>query len=118
MERRMKDIARLIDPVVALAEEAGRAILAVYETDFSVREKDDSSPLTQADLASHRCITAGLRVIDPKTPILSEEGGMPDFAERSRWTARRNSSTATANSPSTSPASGATGRYSGSFTSR
>ena len=82
----MKDIARLIDPVVALAEEAGRAILAVYETDFSVREKDDNSPLTQADLASHRCITAGLRVIDPETPILSEEGGMPDFAERSRWT--------------------------------
>jgi len=82
----MKDIARLIDPVVALAEEAGRAILAVYETDFSVREKDDNSPLTQADLASHRSIIAGLRAIDPETPILSEEGGMPEFSERSRWT--------------------------------
>jgi len=81
----MKDIAELIDPVVALAEEAGRAILAIYDTNFSVREKDDKSPLTQADLASHRCITAGLRSIDTDTPILSEEGGMPDFAERGRW---------------------------------
>ncbi|MDH4107716.1 MAG: 3'(2'),5'-bisphosphate nucleotidase CysQ [Gammaproteobacteria bacterium] len=81
----MKDRAQLIEPLVELAEAAGRAILAVYETDFAVRHKDDDSPLTQADLASHRCIVAGLRALDPSTPILSEEGGMPDFAERSRW---------------------------------
>ncbi|MEL7186783.1 MAG: hypothetical protein AAFN50_10200, partial [Pseudomonadota bacterium] len=48
----------LIDPVVALAIDAGRAILEVYSTDFEVQEKDDESPLTQADLASHRCIAS------------------------------------------------------------
>jgi len=54
------DLTSLVDPVVALAEDAGRAILEVYSTEFEVQSKDDESPLTQADLASHRCIMAGL----------------------------------------------------------
>ena len=55
------DLKSLIDPVVALAEDAGRAILEVYSTDFDVQSKYDESPLTQADLATHRWIEAGLR---------------------------------------------------------
>ncbi len=75
----------LIDPVVALAEEAGRAILKVYATDFDVQSKDDDSPLTQADLASNRCIVAGLKVLTPEIPIISEEFGLPEFDVRGRW---------------------------------
>lgn len=75
----------LIDPVVALAEDAGRAILEVYSSDFDVQSKDDESPLTQADLASHHCIVDGLRELTPDWPIISEESGLPDFAERSSW---------------------------------
>ena len=79
------DLKSLIDPVVALAEDAGRAILEVYSTDFEVQSKDDESPLTQADLASHRWIEAGLRSLTPGIPIISEESGLPDFEERSTW---------------------------------
>ncbi|MEJ2128228.1 MAG: 3'(2'),5'-bisphosphate nucleotidase CysQ [Woeseiaceae bacterium] len=75
----------LIDPVVDLAVAAGEAILEVYATDFDVQEKGDQSPLTQADLASHRCIVAGLTALTPDIPIISEEEGLPDFAERSQW---------------------------------
>lgn len=75
----------LIDPVVALAIEAGRAILEVYSSDFDVQSKDDKSPLTQADLAAHHCIVAGLQALTPVLPIISEESGLPDFEERSRW---------------------------------
>ena len=75
----------LIDPVVALAEEAGRAILKVYASDFDVQSKDDNSPLTQADLASNRCIVAGLKALTPEIPIISEEFGLPEFEVRSRW---------------------------------
>ena len=75
----------LINPVVALAEDAGRAILEVYSTDFEVQSKDDDSPLTQADLASHLCIVAGLEALTPDVPIISEESGLPDFDERSSW---------------------------------
>ena len=75
----------LIDPVVALAEQAGRAILEVYASDFEVQSKDDNSPLTQADLASHHCIVAGLEALTPGMPIISEESGLPDFDERRQW---------------------------------
>jgi 3'(2'), 5'-bisphosphate nucleotidase len=79
------DLKSLVDPIVALAEDAGRAILEVYATDFDVQSKDDESPLTQADLASHRWIEAGLLSLTPDIPIISEESGLPDFAERSQW---------------------------------
>ena len=75
----------LIDPVVALAKEAGDRILEVYATDFDVQSKDDDSPLTQADLASHRAIMAGLAALTPTMPVISEEEGLPDFDVRSQW---------------------------------
>ena len=79
------DLKSLVDPIVALAEDAGRAILEVYSTDFEVQSKDDESPLTQADLASHRWIEAGLLSLTPDIPIISEESGLPGFDERSQW---------------------------------
>ena len=75
----------LIDPVVTLAIDAGRKILEVYSSDFEVQSKEDDSPLTQADLASHHCIVAGLEALTPDIPIISEESELPDFAERSQW---------------------------------
>lgn len=79
------DLKSLIEPVIALTEEAGRAILAVYSTEFDVQSKADESPLTQADLASQHCIAAGLERLTPGIPIISEESGLPSFAERSQW---------------------------------
>lgn len=75
----------LIEPVVALAREAGNAILEVYATDFDVQAKDDQSPLTHADMASHRIIDQGLRTLTPGVPIISEESGLPAFEERVAW---------------------------------
>ena len=51
---------------------AGRAVMDVYGTDFGSQAKEDGSPLTEADLASHGIITEALA----KTgiPVLSEEG--------------------------------------------
>jgi len=103
----------LLDPVVKLAAEAAQAILSIYAADFTVSDKDDTSPLTEADLAAHHVLVNGLSALTPDWPILSEEGGRPDFAERSRWAratgsltpwmAPRSSSSATANLPSTLP---------------
>ena len=79
------DLKSLVDPIVALAEDAGRAILEVYSTDFEVQSKDDESPLTQADLASHRWIDAGLKSLTPDIPVISEESGLPEFDVRRQW---------------------------------
>lgn len=75
----------LIDPVVALSIDAGKKILEVYATDFYVQSKGDESPLTQADLAAHLCIVAGLEALTPGMPIISEEAGLPEFEERGQW---------------------------------
>jgi 3'(2'), 5'-bisphosphate nucleotidase len=79
------ELNSLIEPIVALAEDAGRAILEVYSTDFDVQEKDDESPLTQADLAAHRRISEGLKSLTPDIPVISEESGLPEFSERRQW---------------------------------
>ena len=79
------DLKSLIEPIVALAEDAGRAILEVYSTDFEVQNKEDESPLTQADLASHRWIEAGLLSLTPDIPIISEESGLVGFDVRGQW---------------------------------
>lgn len=79
------DVRSLVEPLVALAEDAGRAILEVYATNFDVQSKEDESPLTQADLASNQRIVAGLQLLTPELPIISEELGLPDFEERRGW---------------------------------
>ncbi|MFN7002501.1 MAG: 3'(2'),5'-bisphosphate nucleotidase CysQ [Roseinatronobacter sp.] len=57
-----------------LALEAGDAIMAIYERpDFDVRLKGDSSPLTEADEAADKLITAGLRAAFPDIAIVTEE---------------------------------------------
>ena len=52
--------------------EAGKAVMEVYAGDFSVREKDDGSPVTEADSRSHDVISNMLG--GTEYPVLSEEG--------------------------------------------
>ena len=74
-----------LDDVRTLAKQAGEKILQIYNTEFAVQEKDDKSPLTAADMASHTTIVAGLRQLTPDIPLLSEESATLPFAERSAW---------------------------------
>lgn len=59
--------------VLAIARDAARRIMQVHDAGFDVVRKADASPLTEADLASHRCIVAGLEALTPEVPVLSEE---------------------------------------------
>jgi 3'(2'), 5'-bisphosphate nucleotidase len=68
-----------------IAESAGQAILEIYQRGFDIYEKDDKSPLTEADLAAHRLIVAELDKLEPRLPILSEESASIPFEERRRW---------------------------------
>jgi len=76
--------------VVALAQKAGDAIMAVYESDdFGVETKADDSPLTRADRAAHDVIVAGLTASWPSVPVLSEEDadrpGRADLGRGRYW---------------------------------
>lgn len=75
----------MIEKIVETAREAGEAILEFYATDIEVIKKDDDSPLTKADLAAHHIIIAALKKLDPDTPVISEESGIPDYEERKDW---------------------------------
>lgn len=75
----------MINRVITTAEEAGQKILEFYHTEIEVITKDDDSPLTKADLAAHHIIVDSLKELDPTTPVISEESGIPDFEERRDW---------------------------------
>ena len=63
----------LIDAICDLARRAGDVILEIYDSDFEVRRKDDSSPVTEADEAAERVILPELRALTPGIPIIAEE---------------------------------------------
>ncbi|MEE4108027.1 MAG: 3'(2'),5'-bisphosphate nucleotidase CysQ [Halieaceae bacterium] len=91
-------------PLLDLCEVAAAVIVAEYRrfepvtgggdttddtTDDSdrglLRRKADRSPLTAADLASHRIISEGLRRLAPSVPVLSEESPEEEIADRRSW---------------------------------
>lgn len=77
----------LLDEMVALVRAANAAVMAVYERPVSVQLKEDQSPLTEADLASHRVLSDGLGRLSPTLPVISEEGGLPAYEDRKGWPA-------------------------------
>jgi 3'(2'), 5'-bisphosphate nucleotidase len=79
--------AALLTAVLAIAREAGQAIMRVYDSDFAVEHKADDSPLTLADREAHHIITTGLQSLTPHIPVLSEESPpeFHDFATRRHW---------------------------------
>jgi len=80
------ELDTLIQPVIDIAAKAGAEILKIYESDdFGVETKDDESPLTLADKASHEAIVAALAKLTPEIPILSEEAADISWEERSQW---------------------------------
>jgi len=75
----------LLLQVGGIARAAGAAILEVYAGDFAVQTKADASPVTAADLAAQRVIIAGLAALEPRLPVLSEEGKALPWSERRQW---------------------------------
>ena len=74
--------------IIDIAEQAGQAILAVYQQDnaaFNITGKADDSPLTAADLAAHQLIVKALTALTPELPILSEEAADISWDIRQQW---------------------------------
>lgn len=74
----------LIQNVIDISHQAGDKIMHIYQQDFAIYEKSDESPLTEADLAAHNCIVAGLEKASD-LPVLSEESADISWQERSKW---------------------------------
>ena len=85
----LHDLRDLRIAVIALARQAGDAIMAVYATDFTVQDKSDTSPVTAADTQAEAVILAGLARLTPQIPVVSEEaaatGRLPSFDSTQRF---------------------------------
>lgn len=71
--------------ICKIAYRAGKKIEEIYNRDFKINFKNDSSPLTEADLESHKIITTALKELDDPFPILSEEE-IVEWNVRKKWT--------------------------------
>jgi 3'(2'), 5'-bisphosphate nucleotidase len=78
-------LEQLLAPLIQIARDAGDAILEIYDAGFEVFEKDDLSPLTDADLASHRHIVTALEKLTPDWQLLSEESTDISWETRKSW---------------------------------
>jgi 3'(2'), 5'-bisphosphate nucleotidase len=65
----------MLEVVRDLCRAAGVEILRIYGTDAEVRYKEDRSPLTAADTASHEYLVTELARLIPGVPVVSEESG-------------------------------------------
>ncbi len=75
----------VLQEVIGIAKRAGAAIMEVYAHGIEVQHKADNSPLTQADLAAHHIIEAGLTELTPDLQVLSEESASIPYETRKRW---------------------------------
>ncbi len=62
-----------LEALIGAALEAGRAVHEIYRKGFSVKRKEDATPVTDADHASEAIILAHLARIAPATPVVAEE---------------------------------------------
>jgi len=82
----MNEYLNYLYVAIRAAIDAGSAIMAIYdnpEEDIAVELKADNSPLTKADKQAHKIISIALSATP--FPVLSEEGKLTPFSERSSW---------------------------------
>jgi len=74
-----------LEDIVDIAKEAGKAIMEIYNQNFTVEYKDDKSPLTKADTKSNEIICSSLARLYPNIPIMSEENKQIEYKIRKNW---------------------------------
>lgn len=83
------DLSPLLEPLEDLARRAGEVIMEIYRSDFAVRGKTDSSPVTEADERAEAVILPGLAQLAPGVPVVAEEsvaaGRIPEIGSGPFW---------------------------------
>lgn len=63
----------LLDALIPEVRAAGEEVLAVYATEFAVRDKHDASPVTLADERAESVLNGALSRLTPAIPVVAEE---------------------------------------------
>jgi len=75
----------LCQNVQVIARLAAKEILNIYNSDYTIENKDDNTPLTSADLAADKIICRELKQLTPEIPILTEESECVAYEIRKTW---------------------------------
>lgn len=75
----------IIKDLISLSKQTGETIMSSYDKNEIVNVKDDKTPVTIADKNAHIQLEQGLKKITPNIPVISEEGAIVPFSQRSRW---------------------------------
>lgn len=82
----MTSVSSFLPRVADIAAAAGEIVMRHYRQGATAATaKADDSPLTAADLESNALIVEALRALDSAIPIISEEGGTPEYSVRKAW---------------------------------
>jgi len=73
----------LLETAILAAIKAGHKLMDFYQKSLEISQKEDNSPITEADIASNNIILSELSVTN--LPILSEEAIHTEYAKRSAW---------------------------------
>jgi len=71
----------LSSQMLAIAREAAREVMAVYDEPFLVDYKAPFDPVTEADRRANTLICERLRQLEPQTPVVAEESPEEDWAD-------------------------------------
>lgn len=78
--------SEILEQILPVVRAAGDLIMTIYATDFSVRGKNDASPVTEADEKAEALILPALAALTPEIPVVAEEavaaGSIPEVAGR------------------------------------
>ena len=75
-----------LDILIQGIRDASDILLSYYKNSgLSIETKEDQSPVTEADLASHHFIAGLLSREFPGIPLISEEAANPDYSIRKEW---------------------------------
>jgi len=64
---------QLVETLIPIIRKAGKAALKLQKDDLATRAKEDGTPVTAADLASHAILRAACLASFPAIPVISEE---------------------------------------------
>ncbi|WP_193089792.1 3'(2'),5'-bisphosphate nucleotidase CysQ [Advenella sp. FME57] len=79
------NLGSLLESIIPIVRKGGETIMEIYQTDFEVKGKADSSPVTLADERAEQVMVPLLKALLPGVPVIAEEavaaGEMPDVAD-------------------------------------
>lgn len=81
----VNNLESILEAVIPIVRKGGDKIMEIYQTDFEVKGKADSSPVTQADELAEQVMVPMLKALLPGVPVIAEEavaaGEIPEVAD-------------------------------------